>query len=154
MLVGEQAAIGTSAMGYQARAGGHLRVRLIFGIASAVEADGRPYLPAEQVEADELAFLQAAADGEVVPAGGVADVLERVLVLVGPEVMDIVKMGSRAQHRPRRGGAVMFRAELMFDADPAEKRVQMVGDVACRVDVSRAGATQLVDQNAVLLRYR
>ena len=40
----------------------------------------------------------------------------------------------------------------MLHLDPAENRVEMVGDIAGRVDVSRAGAAQLVDSNPVLLR--
>jgi hypothetical protein len=40
----------------------------------------------------------------------------------------------------------------MLHLDPAENRVEMVGDIAGRVDVSRAGAAQLVDNNPVPLR--
>ena len=42
----------------------------------------------------------------------------------------------------------------MLDPDPAENRVEMVGDVAGRIDVSRAGAALFVDQDSVLLRHR
>src|SRR5262249_56535735 len=100
---------------------------------------------------NSLSFLQIPADGEVVPLGRVADVLERVLVLVGPEVMDVVEGGSRAQHRPRRCRSVMVGAVVVLDPDPAENRVEMVGDIAGRVDVRRAGAAQVVDEDSVLL---
>jgi hypothetical protein len=40
----------------------------------------------------------------------------------------------------------------MLDTDPAENRVEMVGDIAGRVDVSRAGPAQFVDKNPVPLR--
>ncbi len=48
--------------------------------------------PREQVETDKLAFLQAAADDEIVPFLSVANVLERVLVLVGPGMHPILPL--------------------------------------------------------------
>jgi hypothetical protein len=66
--------------------------------------------------------------------------------------MDVVVGGRRAQHQPRRRGSVLFGALVMLHLDPAENRVEMVGDIAGRVDVSRAGAAQLVDNNPVPLR--
>ena len=154
MLVGQHVAIGLGLPGHELRAGRHLGVGFVFGITAAVEADGSPHNSREQVKTNKLSFLQAPPDGEGVPPGGVADVLERVLVLVGPEVMDVVKGNSRAQHRPCRRGSVMFGAVVMLDPDPAENRVEMVGDIAGRVHVSRAGPAQFVDQNPVLLRHR
>ena len=47
----------------------------------------------------------------------------------------------------------MFGAVVVLDPDPAENRVEMVGDVAGRVNVSRAGAAQFVDKDPVLLRH-
>ena len=73
MLIGEHAGIGTRAAGDEACAGHHLGILLVFGIASAIEADGRPDLSFDQVKADELALGQVPADGEVVPARGVAE---------------------------------------------------------------------------------
>jgi Lyase len=154
VLVGQHAATGLGAPGHELRAGRHLGVGFPFGIPATVEADGRPHDPCEPVETYKLSFVQVPADGEVVPLRGVADVLERVLVLVGPEVVDVGEGGSRAQHRPRRRGSVMFGAVVVLDPDPAENRVEMVGDVASRVDVSRAGAAQLIDKDAVLLGHR
>src|SRR5436190_22667633 len=107
-FVGQHAAVGVDAAGHQAGAGSHLGVAVPLGVTAAVEADGRPHHPAEQVEANQLSFLQAAADSEVVPAAGMADVLQQVLVLVGPEVVDVVEGGSRAQHRACRRGAVVL----------------------------------------------
>ena len=52
---------------YQARGGRHLAVEVQFGIAAAVEADGGPHFPVDQVEADQLALFHAAADDELVP---------------------------------------------------------------------------------------
>src|SRR5262245_49042725 len=153
-LVGEHATIGARAAGHEARAGRHLGVAIPFRITSAVEADGGPHHPREQVEANKLPFLQAPADGEVIPARGVTDVLERVLVLVGPEVMDVAEGGRRAQHRPRRRGPVVVGAVVVLDTDTAENRVEVVGDIAGRVDVRRAGPAQLVDKNPVVLRDR
>jgi hypothetical protein len=42
----------------------------------------------------------------------------------------------------------------MLDADPPEKRVEMVRHVAGRVDVGRAGPAELVDTDPVILRDR
>ena len=67
---------------------------LVFRITAAVQAHGGGHDSVPQVEADQLSFLQAPADGEVVPAGGVAGVLELVLVLVGPEAVDVVVGGG------------------------------------------------------------
>src|SRR5262249_1265544 len=103
---------------------------------------------------NSLSFLQIPADGEVVPLGRVADVLERVLVLVGPEVMDVVEGGSRAQHRPRRYRSVMVGAVVVLDPDPAENRVEMVGATAGRVPVGRAGAAQAGGEDPVPLPPR
>ncbi|HZC99974.1 MAG TPA: hypothetical protein VFA46_07205 [Actinomycetes bacterium] len=83
----------------------------MFRITSAVEADGSLHNPREQVEANKLSFLQAPADGEVVPVRGVADVLERVLVLVGPEVMNVV-VGAAEPSIDRAAAAPCFSALL------------------------------------------
>src|SRR5215470_11196704 len=96
LLVAKRAAIGLGPPGHELRAGCHLGIGFPFGITATVEANGSANNPCEQVEANEFSVLQASADGEVVPPGRVADVLERVLVLVGPEIMDVVKRGSRA----------------------------------------------------------
>src|SRR6266568_3574916 len=66
-VVCEYVAIGARAVGHEAGAGGHLGVGIPFRIASAVETDGGPHDPVEEVEANEPSVLQAAADGEVVP---------------------------------------------------------------------------------------
>src|SRR4029453_3050327 len=92
-LVGEHAAARARAVGHHARAGRHFGVGLPLRIAPAVEADGGPHDPGDQVETDELAVPESPADYEVVPARSVADVLEDVLVLVGPEVVDVVEVG-------------------------------------------------------------
>jgi orotidine-5'-phosphate decarboxylase len=47
----------------------------------------------------------------------------------------------------------MFGAVVVLDPDTAENRMQMVGDIAGRVDVSCAGAAQFIDKNPVLLRH-
>ena len=60
----------------------------------------------------------------------------------------------RVEHRPRRRGALFFRVVVMLDPDPPEERVKMVRHVAGRVDVSRAGPAELVDQDPVILRDR
>jgi hypothetical protein len=46
-----------------------------------------------------------------------------------------------------RGGSVMIGAVLVLDPPPAANRMQMAGHIAGRVDVSRAGAAQLIDQD-------
>src|SRR5215472_5673809 len=91
VLVGQRAVIGLGVPGHELRAGCHLRVGFVFGITAAVEADGGAHNPGVEVEANEFSVVQVSPDGEVVPLGRVADILERVLVLVGPEVVDVVE---------------------------------------------------------------
>ncbi len=79
--------------GHQAGAGRHLAIEVQFGITAAVEADGGPHHPVHQVEADQLALVHAAADHELIPLGDVADVLDLVLVLIGPEGVQVVVGG-------------------------------------------------------------
>jgi len=94
VVVGEHGGSRPGSRGYQAGAGRHLAVEVEFGITAAVEADGGLHYPVYQVEADELAVGYTAADHELVPLGDVADVLDFVLVLVGPESVEVV-IGGR-----------------------------------------------------------
>jgi transaldolase len=150
----ERGALGPGAPSDELRAGRHVGVWLVLRIGATVEAEGGARDPAQQVEDDGPPFVQAPADGDVVPGGGVADVLQRVFVLVGPEVVDVVEGRGRTEHRSRRGGAVVRGAVEVLHPDAAEDRVRVVGDVAGRVDVGRAGPALLVDQDPVLLRDR
>src|ERR1019366_3117031 len=68
--------------------------------------------------------------------------------------MDVVIGSIRAQHRSRRGGTLFLSVVVVLDTDPAEYRVQMVRDIAGRVDVGGAGPARFVDQNTVILRDR
>ncbi len=140
--------------GDQAGAGGHLAVEVQFGITAAVEADGGPHHPVDQVEADQLAVGHAAPDHELVPRGDVAGVLDLVLVLIGPERVEVVVRRRGAEHGPGHGGALLLRVVVVLDPDPPEQRVEVVGDIAGRVHVGRAGPAQLVGQDPVLLRDR
>src|SRR4030095_10673626 len=137
-FVGERAASRAFSPRYEARARRHLRVVLPLRVTPAVKADRRTDHPRSQVDADKPSVLQTPPHDEIVPGRCVADVLKYVLILVGPEVMDVVKGGSRTEHRQCRGGAVMLGAVVVLDANPAEDRMAMVGDIARRVDVGRA----------------
>ncbi len=154
VFIGQQAASRPSSPGHEAGAGRHLAAEVQFGIAATVETNSGLHEPVQQVEANQLPFIHAAADNELVPLRGVAGILDLVLVLIGPESMDVPIGGSRAEHRPRRRGALFFGVVEMLDADPPEKRVTMVRDVASRVDVNRAGPAQLVGKNPVCPRDR
>ena len=141
-------------LGYQAGAGRHLTVEVQFGIAAAVETDSGPHYPVHQVKADQLGVGHAAADHELVPLGDVADVLDLVLVLIGPEGVEVVVRRRGAEHGPGRGGALLLRVVEVLDPDPPEQRVEKVRHVTGRVDVGRTGPAQLVGQDPVLLRDR
>jgi hypothetical protein len=154
VFVGEHAARRPGPRGNEARAGRHLGTAVQFGITAPVEPNGGPHHPVHQVEADQLALLHAAADHELVPLRGVADIFDCVLVLIGPEAMDVVVPGRRAEHGPCRRGALLLCVVVMLDPDPSEKRVEVVRHVAGRVDVSRAGPAEPVDQDPVVLRDR
>src|SRR5215469_4901016 len=134
-LVNERTLIWPRTCGHQASTCGHFRVRLKLGIAAAVEANRCHYDSVAQVEADESAFLETAADRKLVPLGRVAHVLQGVVELIGPEVVDVVERGSAAQHCPGCCRPVMLRAVVVLDAHPAEQRMLMVSHVASSIDV-------------------
>src|SRR5262249_42065330 len=153
-LVGEH---GRSRLGpgsYQAGAGRHLAVDVQLGITAAVQADGGPHCPARQVEADQLALRHAAADHELIPRGGVADVLDLVLVLIGPEAVQVVVGGRGAEHGPGRAGALLLRVVVVLNPDPPEQRVEVVRHVTGGVHPGCAGLAELVGEDPVLLRDR
>ena len=65
--------------------------------------------------------------------------------------MDVVKRVHRAQHGPRRRGAVFVGTVVVLDTNPTENRMQMIGNVARGIDVGRAGPATFVDQDSVVL---
>ena len=78
----------------------HLRVGVQLGVASTVDADGRPQQTLLQVEADQLPLLEASPDHEVYPIPWRDRRIELVVVLVGPEGVDVVVGVGRAEQRP------------------------------------------------------
>jgi hypothetical protein len=93
-LVGQHGGLRPGPGGDQAGAGRHLTAGVQLRVTTAVEADRGQHHPGRQVEADEPALPGTAADYELIPLSGVADVLDLVLVLIGPERVEVV-IGSR-----------------------------------------------------------
>jgi hypothetical protein len=67
------------------------------------------------------------------------------------KLVDVVEWGGRAQHRPCRRGPVVLGAVAVLHPDATKDRVQVVGNVAGGVDVGRAAAAPVVDQDPVVL---
>ena len=80
---------------------------------------------------------------------GVADVLELVLVLVGPEAVDVVVWRVEPSIDSRRGAPLLLGVVVVLDAHAAEDRVELVRDVPGGEHVGRARAAALVDEHAV-----
>ncbi len=93
MLIGEHAWSRPGSHGDQARTGRHLAVVVQLGIAAPVQPDGGPHHPVHQLETDQLTLIRAAADDELVPPSDMADVLDFMLVLIGPEAIEVVIRG-------------------------------------------------------------
>ena len=97
---------------------------------------------------------QAPADHELVPLRGVADVLELVLVLVGPEAVDVVVGGGRAEHRPAPPRAPSSRRCCSARREPG-RRPDAAGSRRRRPRRRRARwCDTLVDEDPVVLRDR
>ena len=95
---------------------------------------------------------EVAADHEFVVAGraDVPDVLHAEVVLVGEEVR-LPDVGLVvAEHAAGGVAALVDGGVPVFDSDPAEEWVVVVGDVAGGVDMRVVGAQPGVDQDAVV----
>ena len=102
-----------------------------------------------QVEGRELFLCGVASDGDVVPFGGVAQVLDVEVVLVGPEVEDGGVGLGIAEHRLCRSSALVKGIVPMLDSEPmSEAGVEPVGYVPGCEDVGVGGTAVLVDENA------
>src|SRR2546423_709743 len=133
----------------QARGASHLAVRVDLRVATAIEPDRGSHHTVDQVKADQLAILQRAADDELVPFLDMAGVLELVLVLVGPEGVQVVVL-SALEHRPGRCRTLLLGVVVMLDPDPAEQRVHVVRHVASGEDVGHVRSALRVDEDTVV----
>src|SRR4029077_1517885 len=138
--------------GDQLRARMELLVLVQLGIPAAVQSHGRPQHAALQEEAEEPALLWAATEDDLVPARGVSHVLEGVLVLVGPEGVQVVVGTLVAEHRSPDVAAHLLGVVVVLDADAAEQGMKVVGAVTGRLDACDAGAAAGVDEDAVVER--
>src|SRR5690606_91757 len=119
-------------------------------VAAAVQAEGPGDRAVGDVEGDEVPFLDGAAHDDVVPARGIARVLDAVVVLVGPEPVRVVVPRAHAEHVECRGGSVPGRVVEVLDAHAAVvQRVIVVGDVAGGVDALGGAAAELIHADAV-----
>src|SRR6185312_2672588 len=116
-LVGELCGFWPGLRANEAGTRRHLRVFVQLGVPTAVETDRRQQHPRLQIEAEQLPVLEAPANHEPIPVGGVADVLELVLVLVGPEGVDVVVRSGRAEHRPSSGAPPLLAVVVVLDTN-------------------------------------
>ena len=113
--------------------GGLTRAELIRRLAAIVESSEDAIIVKNL--AAQAYRGEAAAEDETIPSGRKAHVFDHVVVLVRPEGMEIVIGLVAAQHRAGRGAPLLVAVVPVLDAQAAEDRVQMVCDVARRVDV-------------------
>src|ERR1700730_5839942 len=154
LLVGEQATSRSGPRGYEAYARRHLGVAVQFRVASAVESNGRLHESLDEVETNKVAFLRTPADNELVPLSDVPDILDLVLVLIGPEGMDVVVCSGRAEHRFRSRGPLFLSVVVMLDTNSGALAGEVVRNIPSCIDVSCAGSTQFIDKKAIGLRNR
>ncbi len=99
VLVREAVGIDGDAMTNQVRDSLELAVGLwIFGIAAAVETDGRAHDSVLHVEAEELAARRGAPEDKAVPGGREAHIFDEVLVLIGPKRVKVIIGQAAIQH--------------------------------------------------------
>src|SRR6202042_539286 len=103
---------------------------------------------------DQRSLVQAPADGELVPGRGVADVLQLVLILIGPERVHVVVGIARPEYRPGRRAAVFLGIVVVLNPHPAKQRVEVIRDITGRVDIGRGRPALLVGEQSVVLRGR
>src|SRR5437588_315242 len=94
--------------------------------------------------------LGAFRSGPVIPIG-MADIVDRHVVMLAPEERHGIEDFALAQHVARGGLALALRHHPMFDADVlAGMRIGPAGDVARRVDATDAGFEIRIHRNAAI----
>src|SRR3569833_4441217 len=104
--------------------------------------------------ADEAVPLpDVAVDLDRVPAFGMADIVDRYVVVLAPEERHGAEGRALAEHVERRGLALPFGDDPVLDADAlAGIGVRPARDVAGGIDVGRAGHEALVHADAFVDR--
>src|SRR5260370_7814062 len=86
----------------------------------------------------------------MIPGSGVTHILDLVVVLVRPETVDIVVGSLVAEHRPSRRTTLRFSVVVVLYTQPAEHWVEVIGNVACGVDVRGACSAGFINQDPVV----
>src|SRR5664280_403918 len=116
-----------------------------------VGVHGGEYAPVLEPEGQELASGPVAAQHDVVPLGCIPVVLHAEVVLVGIEVRDRGVRGVLTEHVARCCGALVEGVGPVLDPDPSVvPGVPHRGCVARCEDISRAGAQELIDGDAIV----
>jgi hypothetical protein len=92
---------------------------------------------------------------DVIPGGGVADVIDRNVVMLASEERDGGVAFAPTKHVPTRGLALPLGDHPVLDAQPlAAVLVGPAGDVACRENAGRAGFEIFIDDDAAIGKGR
>ena len=107
--------------------------------------------PLELVAQQAVLAGDVAVDRQLVPFLGVADIVDRDVVVLAPEERHGVELLAQAQHVERRGLALALGDHPVLDADRlAAVRIGPAGDVAGGEDARRAGLEKRVDHDAAI----
>src|SRR6266851_1301657 len=119
-------------------------------VPGPVQRDHRPETVAVQAERGEAALLERAADDQLFGVIDEAGALDAVLVLIGPEPVDIAERLALAEHVAGRGTSVPDGAVVMLDAhaSPVPRQV-LGGDVSDGIDTGRCRGEVLIDGDTV-----
>src|SRR5205807_4246733 len=149
LLVSQHSTIHLKALTHKKPGRCQLTALVELWVAAAVEAHHRHDPAAVEIESEEGALLQAASDDDAVPASRMTHVLDRMLVLVGPERVDVGENLAGAEHAARRCPTLAFGIVVVLDAQATEDRVHLVRDITSGVDISHACPAVLVHEHAV-----
>ena len=120
----------------------------------AVERDHGIDPAVVEVEGQKAAGVDAAADHHLIHRVMRPGILQVDVVLIRPEPVNCVVGLSCAEHAPRRRGSLLHRILPVLDAHPSLKDgMEVIGDVACRVDARRGRPTEFVHDDPVVHLY-
>src|SRR6266566_2457483 len=86
----------------------------------------------------------------MIPSAGVPDIFDLILILVGPEAVNIIVGLQVAQKSACRRPSLLFCVVEVLDPDAPEERMQDVGHVPRGKDLRDAGLAVGVDENAIV----
>jgi hypothetical protein len=120
-------------------------------VPAAIHADGRGHNSVFDVEGDEVAVPEASSDHQLVPVSVETGVLEVVIVLIGPEPMDLVVNRGSPHHVARRGRTLVERVvPVLYPHHLSEDGMVMIRDVSGGEDAVDIRAAVFVDHDPVV----